>query len=215
MAAPWFVKKGACYTGVDIFEEQLKLNKVKFPGCKFVHMHWRDIDKFGPIYDLVTSFFVLEHIVYPRQFLKACCSCVKPGGFFSVLCPNFLEVGYLPSQHFFGRKAGGIKAKIRKLQWIEAVIELVDRFVFYPKLIRKAQSSACADGAWLINLRPLCLEVNRWGRDWDAVYMVGESEVANYVEHLGFDIIERGAIFRRSSNGAMYPNFCYVLGQKS
>jgi hypothetical protein len=71
------------------------------------------------------------------------------------------------------------------------------------------------EGAWLINLRPLCLENKSWCRDWDTVYMVGESEVASYLEHLGFDIIERGETFRRSSNGAMYPNFCYVLGQKS
>lgn len=215
MACPWFVRRGGHYTGVDLSKEQLETNKVKYPKCDFLKMHWRDIPKLGTVYDFVTSFFVLEHVVYPREFLRASASCVRAGGFLSVLCPDYLERGFLPSQHFFGRKPGGIRAKIRRGEWIEMLLEMIDRYIVYPGLIRKARRSSKQEGAWLINLRPLCLEAELWARDWDAVYMVGEGEVANYIENLGFRIVERGAMFHSSSKFRTYPNFCYVLGQKS
>jgi hypothetical protein len=70
------------------------------------------------------------------------------------------------------------------------------------------------DGAWLINLRPLCLETDSWETDWDAVYMVGEDEIANYIKNLGFKIIEQGAMLREADISETYPEFCYVLAQK-
>lgn len=215
MACPWFIEKGAHYAGVDISEEQLEANRSKYPKCNFLKMHWRDIPKLGAVYDFVVSFFVLEHMVYPREFLKASASCVRTGGFLSVLCPDYLDRGSMPSQHFFGIRPGGIKAKIRGYQWIEAFIEVIDRYIVYPRLIRKARSMSESGGAWLINLRPVCLEVESWATDWDAVYMVGEDEVSRYIEDLEFRIIERGAVLRKSSHSENYPNLCYVLAQKS
>ncbi|MCR4344592.1 MAG: class I SAM-dependent methyltransferase [Candidatus Scalindua sp.] len=90
-------------------------------------MHWRDVPSLRDIFDIVTSFFTLEHIVYPREFLEVFSCSVKPGGFLAVLCPDYLNHGFMPSQHFFGRKPGGIKVKIKKLQWIGALIEVIDR----------------------------------------------------------------------------------------
>ena len=181
MACPWFMKKKSHYTGVDLSKEQLEANRKKYPKCDFLEMHWRDIPELEDVFDIVTSFFTLEHIVFPRDFLKASAQCVKPGGFYSVLCPDYLKRGFIPSQHFFGRRPGGIKAKIKKFQWIEVLIEIVDRYCLYPKLIQKARLMSSNDGAWLINLRPLCLETDSWETDWDAVYMVGEDEIANYI----------------------------------
>lgn len=120
----------------------------------------------------------------------------------------------MPSQHFFGRKPGGIKAKINKFQWHEALLEIIDRYIVYPRLIHKARLMSKNSGAWLINLRPLCLEVGLWKRDWDAVYMAGEDEVVNYLESLGFKIIERGAMFRSTSSLETHLGDCYVLAQK-
>ena len=115
----------------------------------------------------------------------------------------------------FGIRPGGIKAKIRGYQWIEAFIEVIDRYIVYPRLIRKARSMSESGGAWLINLRPVCLEVESSATDWDAVYMVGEDEVSRYIEDLELRIIERGAVLRKSSHSENYPNLCYVLAQKS
>ena len=214
MACPWFVKKKAHYTGVDLSREQLETNRRGFPDCDFLEMHWREIQCLGDVFDIVTSFFTLEHVVYPREFLEASSRCVKPGGFMAVLCPDYLNRGFMPSQYFFGRKPGGIKAKIKKIQWIEALIEIVDRYYIYPGLIQEARLMSGNDGAWLINLRPLCLESKSWERDWDAVYMVGEDEVANYIKNLGFKIIERGAKIREADSSGIYPEFCYIISQK-
>ena len=177
-------------------------------------MHWRDIHTLGDVFDIVTSFFTLEHIVYPREFLEASALCVKPGGFLAVLCPDYLDRGFLPSQHLFGRKPGGIKDKISKCQWIEALIEVVNRYIISPGLIRKARLMYKNGGAWLINLRPLCLETESWATDWDAVYMVGEDEVANYLESLGLNIVERGAMLRKTDNSETCPGLCFILAQK-
>ncbi len=214
MACPWFSKKKAHYTGVDLSREQLEANRKKFPNGNFLEMHWRDIQSLGDVFDIVTSFFTLEHIVYPREFLEASSHCVKPGGFLAVLCPDYLLRGFMPSQHFFGRKPGGIKAKIKKIQWIEALIEIVDRYYIYPGLIQEARLMSSKGGAWLINLRPLCLETKSWEIDWDAVYMVGEDEVASYIKNLGFKIIERGAKLRDANSSRIYPEFCYIISQK-
>ena len=214
ITSPWFTEKGACYTGVDISREQLEVNKKKYPKCDFLEMHWRDIHTLGDVFDIVTSFFTLEHIVYPREFLEASALCVKPGGFLALLCPDYLERGFLPSQHFFGRKPGGIKDKISKCQWIEALIEVVNRYIIFPGLIMKARLMSKNGGAWLINLRPLCLETESWEIDWDAVYMVGEDEVTNYIGTLGFNIVERGAMLRKTDNSKTCSGLCFILAQK-
>ena len=214
MACPWFTAKGAHYTGIDLSKEQLEINRKTYPDSDFLYMHWKDIPKLGAVFDLVASFFVLEHIIYPRQYIKATSQCVKKNGLLAVLCPDFLKRGFLPSQHFFGEKPGGIKAKIKDFEWIEASIETFDRYIAYPRLIRKARREAKKDGAWLINLKPVCFDAKSWARDWDAVYMAGEDEVARHIESLGFKIIERGNMFHNAPGAEAYSEFCYVLGQK-
>jgi len=213
-ACPLFVEKGAFYTGVDLSEEQVSLNRSRFPKCEFLFMHWRDTINLNALYDLVTSFFVLEHIVHPQEFLRASASCVKPGGFLCILCPHYLDLGYMPSLYFFGRKPGGIRIKIRNYQWMEAFIELTNRCIAFPIFLRKARFTAKRGGAWVINLRPASLDVKSWERDWDAVYMVSEDEIVKYIETIGFRIVERGATLRAASNRGKFPNFCFVIGQK-
>jgi len=212
-ACSHFSRRGAQYTGVDLAEAQLIANKKRYPAANFVCLHWRDLPSLRAKFDLVTSFFTLEHVVNPRKFIEASASRVRPGGLWAILCPNYLERGFLPSQHFFGREAGGIKAKLKQSMWLEAAIEIVDRYVCYPFLIHRARNMARHGGAWVINLRPVCLEVQSWALDWDAVYMVSEDEVADYVSSLGFTIVERGVNFRSSRGEEKIPDFCYVVGK--
>lgn len=210
-----FCERGARYTGVDLTLEQLEINRRRHPHAQFVALHWRDLSALKSQFDLVTSFFVLEHIVRPREFLRSSVSCVRRGGLLAVLCPNFLGMRYLPSQYFFGTSPGGLKAKIRGRRWRDVADEVWSRYVRYPLLMRCASQLAKEHGAWLINLRPVCLDVQEWGLDWDAVYMVSEDEVAGYVESLGFEIVERGDRLRHAEAAAGYPDFCYVVGRKT
>lgn len=215
MSCSRFLEKEADYTGVEISRPQIQHNRTKFPDARFICSHWRGVAELDPVFDLVTSFFVLEHIVYPREFLEASAKCVKPKGLLAVLCPDFLKTGYLPSLHVYGNRAGGIKAHIKTFYWIDAFHEFWNRYIGYPRLIEQARSAAEKDGMWLINLRPLCLEADSWDSDWDAVYFAGEGEITNYIKALGFTIVERGKDFRDKNNGARYPDFSYVLAQKS
>lgn len=210
----FFHERGAHYTGADVAREQLRANELRCPGATFLCLQWRDLAMLGARYDVVTSFFTLEHVVYPREFLAACASAVRPGGVLAILCPNFLERGYLPSQHFFGSRPGGLRAKLKRRLWAEVVRELFDRYIVYPVFLRRARKMARREGAWVINLRPVCLEVREWARDWDAVYMVSEDEVANYLTGLGLTLVERGTTWRRSARTVAYPDFCYVVCRK-
>lgn len=214
MVCPHFLERGSFYTGIDLSAEQLELNKSRFPGGEFIRMHWRDIIRLDAVYDLVVSFFVLEHIVHPREFLRMSSFCVKPGGLLCVQCPHYLALGQMPSLYFFGRKAGGIRIKVRHRDWIEAFIEIANRYAAFPIFIRRARSAAKRDGAWVINLRPACLDTGVWDRDWDAVYMASEDEISNYLESMGFVIVERGASIRTASRNETLPCHCYVVGRK-
>jgi hypothetical protein len=115
----------------------------------------------------------------------------------------------MPSQDFYGRRPGGIRAKLAGWDLAEAARTAVDKYVSYPALITKARAAARKGGAWLINLKPVCFYANEWKRDWDAVYMVGEDEVAAYLESLDFELLEVGSRVNGGRHG-----FCYVLARK-
>ena len=78
VACEQVVSKGGSYLGVDLAGDQLAANQRRCPGGRFVAMHWRDVPSLGASFDLVASFFVLEHIVRPQAFLAACAQCVAP-----------------------------------------------------------------------------------------------------------------------------------------
>lgn len=106
-------------------------------------------------------------------------------------------------------------SKLRAHLWYQAILHARERFVQFPLFIHHARRRASQGGAWVINLRPACLETNTWRRDWDAVYMVSEDEVSNYLtQQLGLTLIERGAALRAGSSREQYPDFCYAVAQK-
>ncbi len=206
-AAAVFAAAGAAYTGIDVSAETIAADQARYPALKFILGSWRDLPSAGAAFDLVFSLFVLEHMVYPRDFLAACAGAVRPGGLLAVLCPDYLRRGVLPSQHYFGLRPGGIKAKLMRGELADAALSAAEKFFSYPRLMRSARGAA--GGTWLMNLRPVCLESSGWRTDWDAVYAAGEGEAAGYIKELGFEIVERGEQFGNGAHG-----FCYVLARK-
>lgn len=121
MPAQRFMEAGACYTGLDISEQRIAVNRIRYPEAEFVTLDWRNLPALGRTFDLVTSFFVLEHIARPKEFLAASAAAVRPGRFLAVLCPDFLRRGFMPSQHFFGGRSGGLRKKIERLDFAEVL----------------------------------------------------------------------------------------------
>lgn len=209
-AARYFLSAGASYTGLDVSPQQASAAKERFPRAEFIVGSWRDLPSLGRSFDMAAAFFVLEHMARPREFLAASASAVRKGGFLAVLAPEYLRRGFMPSQNFFGRRPGGIRAKLAEGDFAEAARTALDKFVVYPSLVRRARAAAAKGGAWLINLRPVCLEAADWKSDWDAVYMTGEGEVAEFVKGLGFELVELGSRIDGGRHG-----FCYVLARRS
>lgn len=208
-SAPYFRAAGAQYTGVDLSVTQIADAKVRFPWASFLAGDWRRVKDMGPSFDMAVSFFVLEHMARPREFLASSAAVVKKGGLLAVLAPEYLRRGFMPSLHFFGDRAGGLRSKISRLDLPEAARTAFDKYIAYPALIRRARAASSRGGTWLINLKPLCLEARNWKSDWDAVYMVGEGEVASFIRGLGFELLELGAEIDGGRHG-----FCYVLARK-
>ncbi len=209
-AARYFTAAGSAYTGLDVPGKRLEENKAAYPSCGFIAADWKDLPGMGLQFEMAVSFFVLEHVARPREFLKAAASVLGKGGRLAVLCPDYLGRGSMPSLQYFGRGAGGLRAKLAGLALAEAAFAAVEKYVRYPRLLRRARAAAGSGGAWLINLRPVCLDAGEWRRDWDAVYMAGEEEVAGCIESLGFEVIETG---RRVDGGR--HGLCYVLAKRA
>ncbi len=208
-AARYFTAAGARYTGLDVPGKQLEENKAAYPSCGFIAGDWKDLAGMGLRFDMAVSFFVLEHVARPREFLKAAASVLGKGGRLAVLCPDYLGRGSMPSLQYFGSRPGGLRAKLSGLDLAEAVFTAVEKYVRYPRLLRRARAAAGSGGAWLMNFRPVCLDAGEWRRDWDAVYMAGEEEISGYIKSLGFELIESGSRIDGGRHG-----LCYVLARR-
>lgn len=71
----------------------------------------------GSTYDAVCSFQVLEHVPKPAEFLKACCSLLRPGGLLLLGLPNadsFIRYGFnlldMPPHHMSRWPLGTLSA---------------------------------------------------------------------------------------------------------
>jgi len=73
-------------TGCDMVEENFKLKgRVPFQALDLNTEFSRTI---GKLYDAVTATEIIEHLENPRQFLRQCFACLKPGGKLLLSTPN-------------------------------------------------------------------------------------------------------------------------------
>jgi SAM-dependent methyltransferase len=73
-------------TGCDMVEANFKLKgKVPFQALDLNTEFSRTI---GKLYDAVTATEIIEHLENPRQFLRQCFACLKPGGKLLLSTPN-------------------------------------------------------------------------------------------------------------------------------
>jgi SAM-dependent methyltransferase len=73
-------------TGCDMVEENFQLKgKVPFQQLDLNTQFSKTI---GKLYDAVTATEIIEHLENPRQFLRQCFACLKPGGKLLLSTPN-------------------------------------------------------------------------------------------------------------------------------
>lgn len=131
-------------------------------------------------FEIVLSMFVLEHIVFPHQFLDEMWRVLSPGGRILLISPDFLH-NAMPSE-WIGLSYGSGRHKLRNGCIADALITLLESRVLYAWK-RRRRKSRLSRGKFdfPILLEPRCLYFEDFVPDCDAVYQCCPEEVINYL----------------------------------
>ncbi len=172
--------EGVKYTGTEISEDLIEKNKALWPGSEWYAKSIYHLGFSDRSFDLVYSFYVLEHLVFPKKALEEMYRITKPGGSIVVIFPNFVEYDIFPSQFMGLSFLRSAKEKIKKGKIIDAVVSLYDSKIRMKNAMRIL---AKKPGSFTINTNPICLylsEQNEVWPDFDAVYIAGRAEVESW-----------------------------------
>jgi 2-polyprenyl-3-methyl-5-hydroxy-6-metoxy-1,4-benzoquinol methylase len=88
------VQLGHEVTGIDLSGSGIEIAKKSFPECRFIKADIYDLpyELLENSFDIVLSVEVIEHLLYPRELLRAAKRCLKPKGQFILTTPYH---GYL------------------------------------------------------------------------------------------------------------------------
>lgn len=198
---------GASYTGADYSAALLQANRKRYPAAEFVVMGTELPKRF----DIIASFYTIEHVADPLKHLELMWRYCKPGGLLAVICPEFIESpGYAPSV-FFGSKPGRFREKLRNLELRDAVMHLIDHLWLAPRWKERARSSP--PGSFWINTRPSVLAGGKYSIDADAVHLSRLRDVVWFFERKGASIVRTSSTMAGINPDVLRWN-CYVLAQK-
>ncbi|MGJ5673014.1 MAG: class I SAM-dependent methyltransferase [Nostochopsis sp.] len=164
------------YTGVDLSPEMWEgrqdfnfivasAEKLPFPSASF---------------DVVLSMFVIEHLVFPSNFLDEAWRVLKPGGSFITIAPDF-DANNMPSEKI-GFSYGNGRDKIRQGKLFDALSTFYDSRIRLP-LMRSKRRKQLQSGSFYfpVLIKPRCLKFSEFVTDCDAVYPVCYQEIVNYL----------------------------------
>ena len=175
------------YTGVDWAEEQIQLNRTDAPGASFVASSLYATPFPDQSFDAAISLFVIEHLVWPHRLLSEMYRLVRPGGLIGVLTPPFRRGSYLKSFDY-GLSPRPIGEKVRSGALLDALLHLYHHRVYVPWYLYRHHPRG-ADHRFLIHLNPVVLRAPHWFADADAVYLSDTSEMADYLQAMGADVV--------------------------
>ena len=181
------------YTGIDFSEQLININSNKYPYAHFEVI--RNPNRFNfpdKTFDLVFSHFVLEHVIFPQQFLDECLRILKQNGILIILCPDFLGNNNITSQRV-GYSEGSGSDKMMKGRFLDAFVTGFDTRVKLPLICRQKRRIAKRQPQFYINTQPICF-TDAFRPDVDAVYVTYKEEIVKYVGskikwlHLGKEV---------------------------
>ena len=170
------------YTGTEVSEEVINNNKTLWPKSNWFYQSVYDLDFPDNSFDLVYSFYVLEHLVFPQTALEKMYNLTKFGGKIVVICPDFVASKRLASQFIGLSFLRSAKEKIKKFKFIDALISIYDSRI---RLARTMEKLKTDPPSFMINTNPICLylppDKDIWP-DFDAVYVVGKGEIEKWAK---------------------------------
>lgn len=167
------------YTGCDFNPALLAANARRHPGARFVRLTDAKTIPLEQTFEAVFSVFVLEHCVFPQNFLSETLRLLAPGGFFGLLCPDFLGRSRMSSQRL-GFSAGTGREKLRQKKWRDAFTTAFDNRIRIPWLCRGMRRRALTQPQFFVNLEPTCF-TDPFQPDVDAVYVTFEAEIRRFL----------------------------------
>jgi SAM-dependent methyltransferase len=202
--APYFKERGARYFGFDVHLPR--------PSSSFA------VTVLGSAYaapfdsgcsDLTISFYALEHVSWPELYLREMIRVTKPGGRLVLVFPDYLVSGgpRLPSVRW-GNSHGGVREKLARQAYIDAVQTYLEQRIVYCLLISKLRHEIYKQKRlrFMIQPSPSCL-VAPWSIDTDAIYISSEEEVALYLNSSGCTVEQRSAELRDNCGNALDPRY--------
>lgn len=170
------------YTGCDFSPELIKSNSARHPVARFVTLdNGRSLPFEDNSFEAVFSVFVLEHAVFPEDFLSETVRILRPGGSWLLLCPNFLGCDRMTSQRV-GYSLGSGRVKLQKGRLLDALVTSYDQRVRIPQYCRLLKKRIGNAKGFYVNLTPVCFAEKVFKPDVDAVYVTYRKEIVQHLE---------------------------------
>ncbi len=167
------------YTGVELSDEVIEKNRKRFPQSEWHRASTYGLPFENESFDLIFSFYVLEHLVFPENGLKEMLRVLRPGGKLVLIFPDFAEKGTLPSQQIGKGLERNAIQKLKNGKPVDASLSFIESRIILPEALRHIKR---APGKFFINITPLCLNTTMpfiWP-DADAVYIANKVEIEDW-----------------------------------
>jgi len=202
--APYYKERGARYFGFDVHLPRLRLSSsATLLGSAYA----APFD--SACADLTISFYALEHVSWPELYLSEMIRVTKPGGRMVLAFPDYLVLGgpHLPSVRW-GNSHGGVREKLARCAYADAVQTYLEQRILYRLLISKLRREIYKRKRlrFMIQASPSCL-VAPWSIDTDAIYISSEEEVALYLNSNSCTVEQRSAELRDSCGHVLGPRY--------
>jgi SAM-dependent methyltransferase len=170
----------SCYSGCDFSTELIARNQRTHSKARFRQIEDpRRLPFEDATADALFSIYVIEHTVYPADFLTECWRVLRPGGLFILRCPDFLGASKMTSQRA-GFAHGTGREKLHSGAVIDALVTGYDRKIRIPRTCARLREKIADHYGFYINLAPTCF-FDPFAPDHDAVYLTYADEMVNFL----------------------------------